>query len=75
MPNMTNFRSIVFSIALMILSSTCMADAIIRSQAMFANTIAEYYVERDHVRLELEGDQANPVIRSIVQKAAREPMV
>ncbi len=31
-----------------------MADAIIRSQAMFADTIAEYYVEDDHVRLELE---------------------
>jgi hypothetical protein len=30
------------------------ADAIIRSQAMFADTIAEYYVEDDQVRLELE---------------------
>ena len=30
------------------------ADAIMRSQAMFADTIAEYYVEDDHVRLELE---------------------
>ena len=33
---------------------TAMADAIVRSQAMFADTIAEYYVEDDHVRLELE---------------------
>jgi hypothetical protein len=33
---------------------TAMADAIMRSQAMFADTIAEYYVEDDHVRLELE---------------------
>jgi len=31
-----------------------MADAIMRSQAMFADTIAEYYVEDDSVRLELE---------------------
>ena len=31
-----------------------MADAIMRSQAMFADTIAEYFVEDDHVRLELE---------------------
>ena len=31
-----------------------MADAIMRSQAMFADTIAEFYVEDDHVRLELE---------------------
>ncbi|MFC1688068.1 hypothetical protein ACFL07_00225 [Pseudomonadota bacterium] len=30
------------------------ADAIVRSMAMFANTIVEYYVEEDHVRLELE---------------------
>ncbi len=31
-----------------------MADAIVRSQAMFADTIAEYFVEDDYVRLELE---------------------
>ena len=30
------------------------ADAIVRTQAMFATTIAEYFVERDRVRLELE---------------------
>ncbi len=30
------------------------ADAIVRSTAMFADTIAEYYVETDHVRIELE---------------------
>jgi hypothetical protein len=30
------------------------ADAIVRSQAMFASTIAEYYVEPGRVRLELE---------------------
>jgi len=51
---MYHFRSIACGIALMLFSSACMADAIIRSQAMFASTIAEYFVERDHVRLELE---------------------
>ena len=30
------------------------ADALIVSQAMFASTIAEYFVEKDHVRVELE---------------------
>jgi hypothetical protein len=29
-------------------------DAIVRTQAMFASTIAEYFVEADHIRLELE---------------------
>jgi len=33
---------------------TAMADAIVVSQAMFASTIAEYFVEEDHVRVELE---------------------
>ena len=31
-----------------------LADAMVRSQAMFANTIAEYFVEEDGVRLVLE---------------------
>jgi len=31
-----------------------MADAIMRSEAMFADTIAEFFIEDDHVRLELE---------------------
>ena len=30
------------------------ADAMVRSQAMFANTIAEYFVEEGRVRVELE---------------------
>ena len=33
---------------------TVRADAIIVSQAMFASTIVEYFVEDDHVRVELE---------------------
>jgi hypothetical protein len=35
------------------------ADAIVRSTAMFADTIAEFYVEKDHVRLELEIGEAD----------------
>jgi hypothetical protein len=35
------------------------ADAIVRSTAMFADTIAEYFVEEDHVRLELEIGEAD----------------
>ena len=41
-------------LALLLLPPTASADAIMRSTAMFADTIAEYYVEKDHVRLELE---------------------
>ena len=41
-------------LALLLLPLTASADAIMRSTAMFADTIAEYYVEDDHVRLELE---------------------
>ena len=39
---------------MLLYTSSALADAIVRSQAMFADTIAEYYVEDDHVRLELE---------------------
>ncbi len=35
-------------------SSLTNADALVRSQAMFANTIAEYFVETEGVRVELE---------------------
>jgi hypothetical protein len=43
------------------------ADAVVRSMAMFANTIAEYFVEEDHVRLELEiGEGDIPVFRNLL---------
>jgi hypothetical protein len=43
------------SVLTMLLSAgQAMADAIMRSQAMFADTIVEFFVEDDHVRLELE---------------------
>jgi len=45
---------VVCMLCVLFYAPTTMADAIVRSQAMFADTIAEYYVEDDHVRLELE---------------------
>jgi hypothetical protein len=44
----------MFVSTMLLYASPVLADAIMRSQAMFADTIAEYYVEDDHVRLELE---------------------
>ena len=44
---------------LLLLPLQAAADAIMRSTAMFADTIAEYYVEQDHVRLELEIGEAD----------------
>jgi hypothetical protein len=41
-------------LVLLLLPLEAPADAIVRSMAMFANTIAEYYVEDGQVRLELE---------------------
>jgi hypothetical protein len=40
--------------AALALPSVAIADAVIRSQAMFATTIAEYFIEEDRVRVELE---------------------
>jgi len=51
---LNKFRFILYGTALFLFSGACMADAIVRSQAMFASTIAEFFVENDHVRLELE---------------------
>jgi hypothetical protein len=49
------FLRLVLVVSTMLLyASLTSADAIVRSRAMFADTIAEYFVEDDHVRLELE---------------------
>ena len=45
---------VVSILSTLLCAGTAIADAIVRNQAMFADTIAEYYVEDDHVRLELE---------------------
>ena len=44
----------LFVISALLFPGTLLADAIFRSQAMFADTIAEYFIEDDSVRLELE---------------------
>ena len=52
-----NLRTLsITSILLMLVAQPLVvfADAIIVSQVMFASTIAEYYVEEDHVRVDLE---------------------
>ena len=46
------------------------ADAIVVSQAMFASTIVEYFVEDDHVRVELEiGMQDLQAFRNILPES------
>ena len=52
-------RNRLVCLLLILLPLQAAADAIVRSTAMFADTIAEYYVEDDHVRLELEIGQAD----------------
>ena len=52
-------RNRLACLLLILLPLQAVADAIVRSTAMFAETIAEYYVEEDHVRLELEIGQAD----------------
>ena len=51
----SNKNVLVISVlSALLCAGSAMADAIVRSQAMFADTIAEFYVEDDRVRLELE---------------------
>jgi hypothetical protein len=52
-------RIIAGFLLLVFLPVSVFADAIVRSTAMFADTIAEYYIEQDHVRLELEIGEAD----------------
>ena len=47
-------RHLLVVSTLLLYVSSASADAIMRSQAMFADTIAEFYVEDDHGRLERE---------------------
>jgi len=52
------------------LPSSTRADAVIVNSAMFANTIAEYFVEQDHVRIELEiGEGDIAVFRNLLPDA------
>jgi hypothetical protein len=63
-------KYLLLASALLLCASSAMADAIMRSQAMFADTIAEFYVEDDHVRLELEiGSNDIGAFRNLVPDA------
>jgi len=60
----------LFVIAVLLFPGTLLADAIFRSQAMFADTIAEYFIEDDSVRLELEiGTNDIGVFRNLLPDA------
>lgn len=52
-------RLLIGLVVCLVLPTQLGADAIIRSTAMFADTIAEYFIEDDHVRLELEIGEAD----------------
>jgi len=52
------------------------ADAIVRSMAMFASTIAEYYIEEDRIRVELEIGEADiPVFRNLLPDEIHQQLV
>lgn len=62
---------------LMALALTCnvRADALVTNQSMFASTIAEFYVQRDQVRVELEiGMQDLAAFRNLLPDAIYEEM-
>lgn len=61
----------IFALFMLIASPMAVfADAIVVSQAMFASTIAEYFVEEDYVRVELEiGVDDLPSFRNLLPDA------
>jgi hypothetical protein len=52
----TSHLIVLYSIAVAVIfyAFSASGDALVRTQAMSATTIAEYFIERDHIRLELE---------------------
>jgi len=66
-----NFPASLFALALaIVLPLHALADAVIVNSAMFANTIAEYFVEEDEVRIELEiGEGDISVFRNLLPDA------
>lgn len=52
-----------------------LTDAIVVSQSMFASTIAEYFVEEDHVMVELEiGMKDLPAFRNLLPDSVFQKM-
>ncbi len=63
-------RLIVLLIVLIAFPALLRGDAIVVSRAMFASTIAEYFVEEDRVRVELEiGAGDLPIFRNLMPDA------
>ena len=63
-------------LVLLLCSVTVSADAIIRSQAMFASTVAEIFIEKQQVRVELEiGGQDLKAFANLLPDAIYEEML
>ena len=61
---------LVGALLALLLPTVGSADALVRSQAMFAETIAEIYVEEDELTVELEIGMADlPAFRNILPDA------
>jgi hypothetical protein len=64
--------SLICTFVLLTASGLATADAVIRSQAMGASTIAEFFVEADRVRVELEiGQQDLPAFQAVLPDEIR----
>jgi hypothetical protein len=69
------FSKVSMLLMLVTLPIVAIADALVVSQAMFASTIAEYFVEEDHVRVELEiGVNDLDVFRNLLPDAIFEKL-
>jgi hypothetical protein len=72
---LNRFPLVFVSLVMLGFSSSINADAIVVSQAMFADTIAEYFVEEDHVRVELEiGASDLDVFRNLLPDGIHQQM-
>jgi hypothetical protein len=64
--------SLICTFVLLTASGLATADAVIRTQAMGASTIAEFFVEADRVRVELEiGQQDLPAFQAVLPDEIR----
>ena len=62
--------SFCLALALTLLTSQALGDALVQSQAMKASTIVQYYIEDEQVRVELEiGLESLPAFRNLMPDA------
>jgi len=72
MKNLLKWSSLL---AGLLLTGWAAADALVTNQSMFASTIAEYYIEADQIRVELEiGVQDLPAFRNLMPDEIYEKM-